>query len=167
MNDDNSTISQSLPTSNVGEIEISSEIPLDSEEDEAIIYDMPTKSDHIASAKRLMEVLHTIDELIEEDPTVAGRIRAFLDADDDGPPVIDESTGKMSNFDRVARATRDGKWRTVNRISSLSKVKINSVRDVIYRSYPEKFDKRNRPGTKRQSQFRLIEDEKEMNEDVE
>jgi hypothetical protein len=117
-----------------------------------------------------------LDEAIEATARKLQRLKALRDAmnDDDimddialiFAPSTNGAVGKdtptkprSKNMERIYRyfRNRNNQWATAKEIVSGAKVKLNSLRQLLYRSHVEEFDRDGQVGFGKQSRFRLKE----------
>lgn len=117
-----------------------------------------------------------LDQAIESIERKLHRLKALRDAmnDDDilddiasifGPSANGEAGSSAStkpvskNMVKIRRFfhNRDNQWATAKEIVSGTKVKLNSLRQLLYRSHVEEFDRDGQVGFGKQSKFRLKE----------
>lgn len=124
-----------------------------------------TKSDREATirrAKRRFEVLTLVSDALDDDPEFISQLRKFIGspAHDNGRPAKKRQVkrrGRSTNYETIAKLYTEGgnRWLTLRELAEVTEIAVASIRDAIYKSNIDNFQRRNLPGHGLIKQFRL------------
>lgn len=124
-----------------------------------------TKSERDATiqrAKRRVEVLTLVSDALDDDPEFIGELRGFigLPARDNGQPTQKRRAKKRrrsTNYETIVKQYVEASnvWMTLKELAEATEVAVASIRDAVYKSNIDNFEKRDLPGHGLIKQFRL------------
>ena len=122
---------------------------------------MPTKSpenalDRVAARyERRLETVRRIQELVQDDPSLAAEIAAALNGRTLDPRPI--PGGGATHFERVRAffEDRNNAWASAPDIAQALDMKRGVLGQMLYKAHTKRFEKKSKPGDKKSKLWRL------------